>query len=227
MSKKLKSQPAVSLVLVVLILGSILAAGLMLSETLVRQGQVSRAISLSELAYYAAESGMEAAAYKINKEGANPLTLSVFNSLPNNSFYNLEGKNIIYNTAPWQVSLTNQSFQLDLNLNIAYPASLPASLSVNAPPLTNGEVILFSWQRAGGGEIDFINNVPPLVTYDINTDRYYQLKIRNPDTSSVTFTINVSSSASPIPSGFELEISGFFKNFQRKIKTFFPKFFFY
>lgn len=223
-----KSQPAVSLVLVVLILGSILAAGLMLSETLIRQGQVSRATGLSELAYYAAESGIEAAAYKINKEGANPLTLSVSGSLPNNSFYNLVGKNIIYNTAPWQVSLTNQSFQLDLNLNIAYPTSLPASLSVNAPPSTNGEAILFSWRRSGTPEpIDFINNVPPLVTYDINTDRYYQLKIRNPDTSSVTFTINASSSASPIPSGFELEVSGFFKNFQRKIKTFFPKFFFY
>ncbi|MCX7778907.1 MAG: hypothetical protein N2259_01520 [Patescibacteria group bacterium] len=216
-----QSQSGVSLLLVVLILGSLLAAGLMMSEVLVRQGQIVRATSFSELAYYAAESGVERAFYKINQEKVDPLTLTDSDTLPNNSSYLLGLVNVITNTVPWSVSLsTNQSFQLDLDLNLAYPASL--SVNASSP---GGEVLLFSWQRSGEIDpLDFVTTVPPLVNYEIRSDRYHRLKICNPNSSDVNFIINA---PNPIPSGFEVEVSGFFKNFQRKIKSFFPKYFFY
>lgn len=219
--KNNKFQPAISLVLVVLILGSILTASLIFGELLIRQGQIMRASGFSELAYYAAESGIESLAFKINKLQINAFGegFSYANNLPNNSFYNLERATLITNSVPWQISLTNQSFQLDFDLNIDYPSSITINTS------QSGEVILYCWQREGSGKVDFINFINnEEISYEINDDCYYRLKIRHPNNSSADFVLNA---PEPIPTGFKLEFSGFFKNFHRKIETFFPKFFFY
>ncbi|NMC51607.1 hypothetical protein GYA54_02680 [Candidatus Kuenenbacteria bacterium] len=68
LNKLLSNQGGIALVLTVLILANLLMITFIVADVILRIGKTSRAIGESESAYFAAESAMEKAIYKIEKE---------------------------------------------------------------------------------------------------------------------------------------------------------------
>lgn len=227
------NQSGVSLLMIVLIIGVIIVATLAVSQIVLRQGRVTKEVEISEKAYFAAESGVEKAAYQIFKEGLAITSYNLNGTLTNGATYQVSSSDLtvdvknpetgqdITQTQPWQITLsTGQAFSLALDIN---GATYPNTLRIERSGSQISELIIRSWLKTGGGEEQiFVIDFP----YDlnINSARFYQIRINNRSTGSETYTLRPTSPAgAKLPVGLLIKAKGSFSSYQRTVQGNFPR----
>jgi len=231
--KQLSDRQGVSLLMVVLIIGVILVATLAISQIVLRQGRVTKGAEISERAYFAAESGVEKAAYQIFKEQTDITTYNLSGNLTNNATYQVNSSDLtvdvknpdtgqeITQSQPWQVALSaGQAFSLALDIN---GATYPATLQIDRSGTQPSDLIIHSWLKVGGGDEQvFVIDFP----YDlnINSARFYQIRINNRSAGSETYILKPTSPANAkLPIGLYIKAKGVFFSYQRTVEGNFPR----
>jgi len=237
----------ISLVLVILIIGAILFGVLIVADIVVRQAKVTQGFDLSEKAYMAAETGVEEAAYKVNKDfcrvdttdcnasGALSLggqyitTLSIDKKEPNTGQTTGLGEDIT-NSNPWEAAFsTSSSLLLSLDLN-SQNKIYPDSITISQNPSGLGELIFWECQTIGSPRTcnesfqtsTTYTTFPQTLNTAPSDSHYYKIRINNTASETVTYTLTPSSDHS-LPVGAIIESTGTYQDYERKTKFTLPK----
>ncbi len=231
--------PAISLLLTILIISSMLMAAVLLSDMIMRQAQVTKGSESAELAYFAAESAAEQISYDIFKNYRNPGSYTYATSnLLNGAQIAMDSLSIDYNepntsnqingTNPWDVTLaasTSLIYSLDLN-----GATYPDTFTVTSTQATGSEVIIMKWLRTStssctkGQDLDV--ELPVTSETLDTTNCYYKLRINNKSGSSLNYSItpnDTNDNEKRLPVGIIIQASGQSGNYHRKVYLTFPK----
>jgi len=232
----------ISLLLVIVIVGAILAGVLVLADIMIRQTKITQGFDFSEKAFMNAEIAKEKVAYNVNKNfclvdnGCATSTddysavLSVDDKNPNT------GK-VINNSNPWQIDLqssvsSSASFIIALDLN-SQAQIYPNSITISQSTSSSGELIVWRCKTKTTGIKECNPNTVTSTTYvsfpqrvpetgDLNIpDYYYKLRINNTDTTSTSYILKPSDHSLPI--GVIINSTGIFKDYQRRTKFTLPK----
>lgn len=234
MFKKAKkiNEKGISILLVVLILSSLIVITLAISNIVLRVGRTSRQIGYSEIAYYAAETGVEKALYEIETnrtvvglDGDSDNLSEISNAswertlveitsyltdcatLGSNEGVCVDTAGTINSGNPLKINLdADNSFQLDLNFSgLTYPDSITITWS------GTGKIITLD----GNGNQNTIEASP--VTLNSLATNLYIVRMVNNDTSQIAFTITPS--VNNLPIGILLTGTGNYQNQQRIIEV--------
>lgn len=232
----ISSQKGISLILSLFILTAILFIGLVIIDLVLRQGKISSEVGYSEIAFYAAEAGMEKALYEINKNKETIINVEAMKETLSVSrgewevedpikeilkapdyepkLYTSTGGDIS-NTNPLQVDLNDQeSFQLGLDLNLdTYPTELDIAWSANS------SLIVFEWKRGEPMETGIQTIYSSLSSpITIESYKYYIFRIINLSGSNHTYTFTPGFGTT-LPLGVFITTLGRYKGLSRKIET--------
>ncbi|MEO0076304.1 MAG: four helix bundle protein [candidate division WOR-3 bacterium] len=231
-ASKQRSNQSVSLLLVLLIISTLLMAGLTVGDLVLRHAQATKAIEFSDMAYFAAESGIEKVVYKVFKEYCNISTsaCAVNGTLLNGAQYIINQSDIVVDSvsSPWLATVSaGRSLQISLDINGAtYPTSITISQNGSSP------TDLIFWQcqteTAGSRICKTSNPAPSQIFYSSlpqtlslsPSDHYYKIRINNRGSQSETYSFTFSGS---LPIGLKInEAIGKYKGYVRKIRSIFP-----
>lgn len=246
MLKCSNDRQAVSLIMVMLIISTLLTAGLSVSDLIIRHARQTKSIEFSDLAYFAAESGVEKVVYKVFKEYCD---ISTANCQPasgggatgylwtNGPEYTINQSDIVADTvsSPWLATVSaGRAVQLSLDLN---GATYPSSITVDTDPSGSVTSDMTVWrcttatsapkicQTAAGtlSEI-FYSTLPATIDSSNVPTYYYKIRINNRGASSETYTLTFSDS---LPIGLKInEAVGQYQGYTRQItfaSPYFPK----
>lgn len=204
----------ISVLLAVLILSSLTIIVLAVSDVVLRVGRSARQIGHSEIAYYAAESGIENALYQIEK---NQTVIGLDNGTGSltdisEASWSLELEPILAETNPYSINLpANKSFQLELNFqdeddDLIYPSTIHVNWTGSA------KAVLLKDDGTQTTETDdFIMN-------DLKNNLYV-LRITNTSGSQIVLTLDITATGEYLPIGIKLISTGNYKEEQRKIQV--------
>lgn len=238
---KYPSNQSISLLLVLLIISTLLMAGLTIGDLVLRHAQATKGIEFSELAYFAAESAIEKVVYKVFKEYCNINTASCQPGAggaatgylwTNGPEYTINQSNIVVDTvsSPWLATVSaGHAFQFSLDINGAtYPTSLNISQNGNSP----SELIVWQCETEDSGprvckstpapSQTFYPDLPQTINSLDPANYYYKIRINNRGNQEETYSIAFTGS---LPIGLKInEAVGKYKNYTRKIKSVSPHF---
>ncbi|MDA2936281.1 hypothetical protein MYX06_03630 [Patescibacteria group bacterium AH-259-L05] len=236
---------ALSLILTLLIIGSILTGTVLVGDTIIRHSRTVKGTEVSEIAYFAAETALEKASYHVVKNYADISTCALSGTLSNGGSYSITAGqaaihdtdpndgNTITNADPWDVTLSaDQSFQLDLDIDGAtYPTSLLIERVGGSEP---SDLIIYSCTTTGSfdcttggtprecsnGSQEFNVSFSYNLTISASTT-YYKIRINNNGSANETYRLTPGNNTLPI--GIDISATGTYSDYERKLKTNFPK----
>ncbi|MDA2922412.1 hypothetical protein MYX07_04065 [Patescibacteria group bacterium AH-259-L07] len=242
----MKKNESLSLILTLLIIGSILTGTVLVGDTIIRHSRTVKGTEVSEIAYFAAESGLEKASYHVQKNYADISTCELSGTLSSGGSYSVASGgvviddtdpndgNTITNTDPWDVTLSaDQSFQLDMDIDgAAYPTSLLIDRVGGSEP---SDLIIYSCTTIGSWDcsevgtprecsngsqefnVSFPYNLSPLSA----STTYYKIRINNNGSANETYRLTPGNNTLPI--GIDISATGTYSDYERRLKTNFPK----
>jgi len=240
---KTKKNQALSLILTLLVVSSILTGTVLVGDIIIRHNQVVEGAEISEKAYFAAESAMEKALYEILQNYVNALTytldedlddganclinagdIAVDDDCPNPDEVECSNGNITLDN-PWVVSLSaNQSFQLDLDIDGAtYPTSLTIYKAGDEP----SDLLVYECTPAGTPRTCSTNLIQTFkvgfpYSFSLSDSKFYQIRINNLGDSSESYTLTPGGE-NTLPIGLEITTTGVYSGYERKLVNNFPK----
>jgi len=224
---------AISLIITILIISSILVSTITVGDVIIRHSQTVKSSEVSENAYFAAESALEKVAYGIlkNYDNVSTYTTGVPVEMPNGATYEITDVSLDIRTPeePLEITLgAGESFELALDFNGAniYPPSInvtqtPASLST--------DLIIYECLTIAGPprvcDSGYTQTFKSSLSHSFNIDeenKYYRIRINNLDAlSSETYTLTPSADSFPI--GVDITAKGVYQGHERQAKSSFPK----
>lgn len=199
-----KYKPGISILLVIVILTSMMILILAISDIVLRVGKSSREIGFSEVAYYAAETGIEKAFYEIEKNRTVVNLDGLAGSLDNLS------------DADWNlvVAQTNGSDPYEFNLD----AGETFLLEMDFTGLTYPNTLNITWTGSAklitlttdGDQDVYTSSGVALNNLDTNL---YKITLVSSGGSAVTLDPN----GGDLPIGIDLTATGEYKNSRRVI----------
>jgi hypothetical protein len=242
MKQKKRDQKGVTILISVLILSSVIILALAVSDIVGRANRNSRDIGLSEVAYFAAEKGVEQALYSIEKER----TISGLDGIQGNltditeanwsreievlsdseatdmdcdtlALVSVENGVCVDETNPNQPKVKiklrpNDSFQLDLDFG-GMSGYLPNGIKIDGISSSNASTTVLNISAGESETPENLNNISV-------SGRQIILKITNK--SDVTENIEISSSGganNPVPLSFLIISTGSYKEQKRVIQV--------
>ncbi len=202
----IKQREGISLLLVILILGIMLATILTASDIILRQGRSMKKITDSERAYFAAEAGIEISLYEINKaRSQNVDTLDDVNCWCGVSCNNcqlnysgiisqwkvakIERRTIKVNELDTVVLPPGQSYQLTLDVRgVPYPTN---KVTFKRTSGNNSCVISFEEHKTTGVTSQDDPNCTASVDKNLDNNYYYKFRILNSAVNNETVTYEV------------------------------------
>ncbi len=241
MKKFKKSQKAISLILTLLVLSSILTGTILVGETIIRHSQVVQGTEISEKAFFAAETALEKACYKVFKnyddislfslsgtmsdtESDYSATVSADTNCPTPGAGCADGS--ITNGNPWTITLeANESFQLDIDID---GAVYPASIEIRRLGSTGTDIIVYECTTTEGTprvcsstvSQSFSITFPYTFTISDYATKYYKLRINNLGDSPESYILTPTGD---LPIGIEINANGTYSGYERKVKSNVPK----
>ncbi len=230
------NRQALSIILILLIISSILTGTVIVGETIVRHTQIVKGAEVSEKAFFAAETAVEKAIYGVLKNYASVTTVTEGSiiygatSATYSASVSIDAENPdtgidITNSDPWIISLeTGESFQLNLDLNsTAYPTALRIDRSGDGL----GDLIIYQCTASSNGCSSTENQIfySNFTGQDINLSpsipiNYYRIRINNSGGTG-TYTLKPTSAALPI--GVNITAEGSYGGYERQINDNYPK----
>jgi len=228
-----QNKKAISLILTLLIMSSILTGAVIVGDILIRHGQVIQGSEISEIAYFSARTGIEKAAYQVLKNYEDITAFSISDSVPTGGTYNIASEDIatyatnpntggeINDTNSWTVSLAGgETFYLGLDLNgVSYPTSITFSRSGDI----SSDMVIFECSTTDGecssGEAQSFDVDFPY-TLSIAGDKNYEISIKNSGSLTENYIINPNDT---LPIGIEISSKGVYSGYERRIKATFRK----
>ncbi|HPI66964.1 MAG TPA: hypothetical protein PKZ16_00195 [bacterium] len=233
MTKILKNQQGISILLVILILSSLMVLTVALSAIVLRVGRSTRQIGQSEVAFYAAETAIEKGLYEIEKnhsvenlDVATPQTMTTSDGQWTRSYSvnrlldvdcdQLSGEGICVDVVgeitasnPLVVKLSpGNSFQIDMNF---VGMNLPNNVQIQEVEKDGiGKVIALS-----SDGIQTSSSDSPVNLHDLE-DKLYLLRLVNEDTQMITF--RVKPAQGNLPLGIILTGTGIYQQETRIIE---------
>ena len=239
---KQSDNSALSLILTLLIISSILTGAVLVGDILIRHSQIIKGTEISEIAYFAAESAMEKAEYGVLKNYEDISTYTLTGTLTDTdvsyalvsvdadaSCPNPDGiecdSGDISGSNTWLIRLeSNQSFQLNLDIK---GAVYPATLTIYRTGTSPSDLLIYECtaQDSPPGCSSTASQVFkvsfPYVKSGISVPtNYYKIRINNLGDSYERYTL-VPSGVLPI--GLDISVKGIYSGYERKIKNNFPK----
>ena len=227
MLQRPNNKKALSLVITILIISSILVSTITVGDVIIRHSRTVKGSELSENAYFAAESALEKANYEILKNYENVLTYTLGGFISNGAAYEVT-----------DVSLDNRAFfDVDLNAGESFELALdfngtniyPASVTVSQAGSVLTDLIIHECTTDGTPRIcdsGYAQTFKSSLSHNFNIDeetKYYKIRINNLDvSSSETYTLTPSSGNLPI--GVDVTAKGIYEGYERQAKGNFPKF---
>ena len=230
---------AVSLILTLLIISSVLTGTVLVADITIRHAQIIHGAEISEKAYFAAETGIQKAAYQAMKNYTDISTYSLDDSFSDGSTYtatisaDTECPNPptecsalpVSATNPWTVTLAaGESFQLNIDIN---GAAYPASVQIARSGSEDTDIIDYECTTAGDPRVcsstmSQVFSITFPYTFNI-TDyetKYYRLRINNVGNSSEDYILTPTGA---LPIGIEISSIGGYTGYERRLKTNLPK----
>jgi len=226
---------AISLIITILIISSILVSTITVGDIMIRHSQTVKSSEVSEIAYFAAESALEKASYEILKNYDNVSSYDLGGSMTNDATYEITDVTLD-DRASFEVTLgAGESFELALDFNGTN--IYPANITLAQTGSVSTDLIIYECTTGGdprmcsSGYIQtFVSSIPSpsyILPYnDANIfeedTKYYKIRINNLDTSdSETYTLTPS--ADNIPVGVDITAKGVYGGYERQAKSSFPK----
>jgi hypothetical protein len=222
----MKKKEAMSLIIVILIITSLLVTGIIIGDLIIYFLRTVKAVELSDLAYFSAESAIEKVLYKAFKEGCLITNCGVEGYLwSNGPFYRVLNTDILIGTvsSPWLATVpAGRSFQFNLDLN---GANYPSSITISKVGNNESDLIVYWCQTTGTTEKICSSNIgqnfyPNFNSQEISLDvpnKYYIIRINNKGTTEETYNFSFNGS---LPIDLEInEALGRFLNYSRIIKS--------
>ena len=247
-----KQKQAISLLLVILLLGAILIGAFLMADVLIRQSQLTTGFDFSEKAFTAAEAGKENVAYNVLQNYCQvdvPSDCNVSSTLDDGSQYSSSltidkkepntgqttgiGEEIT-NSNPWEAVLnSSSSLLLSLDLN-SQDKIYPDDLTISQNPTSSGELIFWQCETLSGpprvcDESNQTSTVyttfPQILDLSGSQSYYYKIRINNTSAGSTTYTLTPTSTppVTTLPIDVIIENTGDFKDYQRKTIYSLPK----
>lgn len=238
-NKTNKQNQGVSLILTLLIISSVLTGTILVADITIRHAQIIHGAEISEKAYFAAETGMQKAAYQAMKNYTDISAYSLDDSLEDGATYtatisaDTECPNPptecialpISATNPWTVTLSaGESFQLNIDIN---GATYPASVQISRSGSMDTDIIVYECTTTGDPRVcssTMSQTFSIIFPYTFNiTDyatKYYKLRINNVGDSSEDYILTPSGA---LPIGIEISSIGGYTGYERRLKTNLPK----
>jgi len=234
-----KQNKGISLILTLLIISSVLTGTILVADITIRHAQIIHGAEISEKAYFAAETGIQKAAYQAMKNYTNILTYSLSGSLDDGSTYtatisaDTECPNpptecsalSISATNPWTITLSaGESFQLNIDIN---GATYPASVQIARSGLTDTDIIVYECTTTGDPRAcsstmsqEFSITFPYTFNITDYATKYYMLRINNVGSSSEDYILTPTGA---LPIGIEISAIGGYTGYERRLKSNLPK----
>ncbi len=244
-----KKTRALSLILTLLIISSILTGTVLVGDIMIRHSQVVKGAEISEKAYFAAESAMEKVSYEILKNYENIGLSSEYDfsgELDNEAEYSVVYTNddispddqcpnpdgiecssgSITGDNVWKITLEpNQSFQLDLDIN---GAVYPATLTISKDGIQPSDLLIYQCTTMPGPPRVCSSDSSQVFKADFPNDislavssYYYKIRINNLGSLSESYTLAPSDSTLPI--GINVRATGVYSGYERIVTSNFPK----
>ncbi len=216
-----KPHQAISIALIILIIGGILTSALLVFDLLNRPARITKGFEHSEMAFYAAEAAKEKALYRIFKNrcllAQNPSQCAVSGSLWSaGPDYETSSDSVVSRSSPWSFSLApNQVFHFYLDVNTTYPSLL----TVASVPDT--DLVVFEEELSDGAKAEQIyTDLSSSIPITISSDYRYKIAIRNRALTSQNYSLSWSDS---LPSGFKVSVIGRYRGYQRQVDIEIPR----
>jgi len=223
-------QRAASLLLIILLMGLMLTASIIISETIVRNAKVNKGMEKSEMAYYAASSAAERLAYKINKLNCSVGTnCAESGSLwTNGPTFSATDADITINrsgtyASPWSITApSGKSIVVNLDLN---GINYPASITIGHTTSTAYDARITACPKNGSipqtCDIDnatdtLIDSLPYVLSLNMN-NYYYYIRMNNLSGIDKIFTFQPPDGDYSIPSSFQIKAVGQYGDYQRQL----------
>ncbi|MDD5173004.1 MAG: hypothetical protein PHG59_02575 [Patescibacteria group bacterium] len=221
---KSPSTRALSLILTLLIISSILTGTVLFGEVIIRHSQVILGAEISEKSFFAAETAKEKACYQVFKNYQDPLSLNLSGTMEDEEQKYSVTTEIVYQTGDWIIDLDPQeSFQLDMDINgVVYPSSI----EIRRIGSTESDIVVYECNTGGDPRVcssaasqyfSIIFPHPLSINY---LDKYYKLRINNIGDSSETYTLIPSAN---LPIGIQVNAIGEYSGYERRVKVVVPK----
>ena len=240
---------AMSLVLTLLIISSILTATVLVGEIIIRHSQVVQGAEVSEKSFFAAETAVEKMCYQVFKNYADISSFSLSGTMSDGETgysatiipdvncpdvlevecdYYCDTPSVrcpISPTNSWTITLSpGESFQLDIDIN---GAIYPSSVEITDDGSSETDISVYECETGGtprvcSSEISQSFSITFPYTFDISdyANNYYKLRIYNAGDSSESYTLTPTSN---LPIGVEISANGAYSGYKRNVKTNVPK----
>jgi hypothetical protein len=235
-------QKGVSLILSLFILAALLSLGFLIADLTLRQGRTTQEAEASEVAFYAAEAGMEKVLYEINKNKVYRIEDLASQTYPDykgtlsesGGEWEIVGVEKILRAPPYEPKLytplegdissinplkvdlaSQESFQLGLDLNLEdYPQELKISWE------DQGLLIVFTWLRENSMETgtQTVYSSPPPEPLVLDPLNYYIFRVINLSGGERTYTFQPNTGAN-LPLGVFITVSGSYRDLTREVET--------
>jgi len=235
MLQRSNDKKAISLIITILIISSILVSTITVGDVIIRHSQTVKGSEVSENAYFAAESALEKANYEIIKNYDNVSSYTLSGSMTNTATYEITDVSLD-DRVSLEVTLdAGESFELamDFNGTNIYPANI---ILAQAGSIST-DLIIYECTTAGDPRIcssgyaqTFVSSIPsPSYTLPYNDanvfveeNKYYRIRINNLD-ASASETYTLTPSAGNFPVGVDITAKGVYGGYERQAKSSFPK----
>lgn len=240
---------AMSLILTLLIISSIITATVLVGEIIIRHSQVVRGAEISEKAFFAAEAAMEKTCYQVfkNYDDVSSFSLSGVMSDGESGYSATVGVDVncpdvsetecdyycgtpsarcpVSPTNPWTITLSQgESFQLDIDLN---QAAYPAEIQISRAGSSETDISVYECETGGTPRVcssetsqSFSITFPYTFNISDYANNYYKLRIYNAGDASESYTLTPTGN---LPLGIEISANGAYSGYKRNVKTNVPK----
>ena len=218
---------AISLVITILIISSILVSTITVGDVIIRHSQTVKSSEVSENAYFAAESALEKANYEIIKNYDNVSSYTLSGSLDNEATYEIIDVSLD-NRASLAV-LLGAGESLEMSFDFDGTNIYPPSVNITQAGAISTDLIIYECTTAGTPRVcvsgyaqTFVSALPYSLSID-EESKYYKIRINNLDTST-SETYILTPSAGNVPVGIDITAKGVYGGHERQAKSSFPKF---
>ncbi len=221
------SKRAISLIITILIISSILVSTITVGDVIIRHSQTVKGSEVSENAFFAAESALEKASYKIIKNYDNVSSYTLSGSMTNTADYEITAVSLD-DRASFEVTLgASESFELAMDFNGA--TIYPPILNIDQTGSMSTDLIIYECLTIpgpprvcdSGYTQTFVSSLPCNLSID-EEHEYYRIRINNLDASS-SETYTLTPSVGNLPVGVDITAKGVYQGYERQAKSSFPK----
>jgi len=241
---KQKNQKGVTILIAVLILSSVVILALAVADVVGRSNRTSKGIGFSEVAYFAAEHGVEDALYSIERNRTVPdssasgdltdiseahwertagvlfdaeagsMTCAELESMNEGLCVGNWKNNVNKETINVKLDGVDRTFQLELDFS-GLATYLPSNISIEGITASKASTTIFYLDT---NEIETLTNPSEFNNISVQSRRAV-LKITSKDDDGLEFDITTGSANNLIPLGFRITSTGTYKEQKRVIEV--------